>query len=93
MNIVFELIDKEDEPLISLPGKEYIPPIGTMVFFFDELYDEEVKNMAWVEETGIAESYWYDIRKNTLHIYCKTDYDIDDIKNKQILRYNTLKYK
>ena len=97
MNIVFELIDKEDEPLISLPGNEYIPPIGTMVYFYNQLYDEELDDEATIERTGIVESYYYSIDEDALHIYCKDDIDIDDEKNKhhleEIRKYNTLQRK
>jgi hypothetical protein len=62
MKIIFELYDENDECTLSKDGFEYIPPIGTEVWFtftVAECLDGEVK------------AYNYNLAEDHLIIICK----------------------
>ena len=62
MKITFFLRDKDYELIIELTGNEYIPPIGTEVWFDD--YDNNDNLRGFVDE------YTYDICNDNLIITC-----------------------
>lgn len=91
MKVKFELTDNEQEPLISMDGHDYIPPIGSDIVFFDEIEDSE-GDVFTIEFVAKVDSYQYMIDENTTYVYCvtidePTDNELSDIQNYNVLKY------
>lgn len=89
MLVIYELYDKEGEPLIKLEGKEYIAPIGSNVIFYDKIQKD--KEFVAVEFVGKVISYQYCIDSDEICIDCETDLNEHD--HLRIEKYHELKFK
>jgi hypothetical protein len=91
MLISYELYDKEGEPLIWLEGKDYIPPIGSNVTFYDTI--KEGKEVASVIFFGKVISYDYNISSDELCVDCEIIDELTKTKELALLKYHELKFK
>lgn len=94
MIIEFELCDQEDEPIMTMKGFEYIPSIGSSVYFNDCVENENGECIG-IDFNSIVESHNYNVESNTLCIYCKIDKlfcDLHEYTQENIRKYNKIKY-
>lgn len=91
MKVKFELTDSEQEPLISLDGHDYIPPIGSDIVFYDTFEDKD-GDISSIEFVAKVESYQYMIHENTTYVYCVLFDEINEHDITNISNYNNAKY-
>ena len=93
MRIEFILEDLEQVDIMEIEGYDYIPPIGSNVYFNDDI--EYKGKMSGIDFDSTVYRHCYIIEENTLCIYCRIDkkfYDLHQNIQDRIQEYKKLKY-
>ena len=92
MIIFFNLYDKEDENIMILKGSDYIPPIGSTVYFSDSV-DTDNREIIGIDCVSVVTEYFYSIEGNQMDIICKANEDLSESWYELLEKYNKIKYK
>jgi hypothetical protein len=90
MKVFFELYDLEDESIMYLKGKEYIPLIGTTVYFSDSVEDKN-RNIIGIDCYGVVNEHFYDIENDRLTVMCKINEVLNDSWYEHLEKFYTIK--
>ena len=87
MEIQFDLVYEESEPITSMSGNEYIPIIGSDVLFNNIIYDENDDEFTLCFHATVI-NHFYDTGCDILHIICNVKDKLDETDHKEIREYN-----
>ena len=89
MLVIYELYDKEGEPLMSMLGKEYIAPINSGVLFYDIAKNE--KDSIALEFVGKVTHHLYNVFADSIEISCETIHELTKKDESDLGKYYKIK--